>query len=112
MRVTIRVRPGAGRTAVGGGPLQPTPRGPALPVSVTAPPAEGKATEAALRAIANAFGVPRRDVRLVTGAASRVKVVDIGGADDATLRARLAALAADSGPEGRTPEIQTPPSRG
>ncbi len=40
---------------------------------------DGKATEAALRAIATAFGVRRTDVTLVTGAASRDKVVEIVG---------------------------------
>jgi hypothetical protein len=51
-----------------------------LVVAVTARAADGKATEAALRAVAEAFGVRRGDVSLVTGATSRDKVVDIGGA--------------------------------
>lgn len=49
-------------------------------VSVTARATDGKATEAALRAVAEAFGVRRRDVSLVTGATSRDKVVEIDGA--------------------------------
>jgi uncharacterized protein len=53
--------------------------GDALTVSVAARAVDGKATEAALRAVAEAFGVPRRDVSLVTGATSRHKVVDIDG---------------------------------
>jgi uncharacterized protein len=53
----------------------------ALVVSVTARAVDGKATEAALRAVAAAFDVRRRDVSLVTGAASRDKVVEIDGAD-------------------------------
>ena len=65
----MRVRPGAARTAVGGR------RGDALVVCVTARPAGGAATQAALRAVAKAFGVPRRDVTLVTGATSRDKVI-------------------------------------
>ena len=48
-------------------------------VTVTARAVDGKATEAALRAVADAFAVRRRDVTLVTGAASRDKVVDIDG---------------------------------
>jgi uncharacterized protein len=67
------VKPGASRTAVGGR------RGDALLVAVTARAVEGQATEAALRAVASAFGVPRRDVTLVTGATSRDKVIDIEG---------------------------------
>ena len=48
-------------------------------VSVTARAVDGKATEAALRAVAAAFDVRRRDVTLVLGAASRDKVVEIDG---------------------------------
>jgi uncharacterized protein (TIGR00251 family) len=74
VRVAIRVKPGAARTAVGGR------HGDALVVSVTARAVDGKATEAALRAVAAAFGVSRRDVSLVTGATSKDKVVEIDGA--------------------------------
>lgn len=100
MRLAIRVKPGASRTAVGGHyaagryaagqhpsaqhlPAQHAAgeRGQALVVSVSARAVDGKATEAALRAIAEAFGVRRRDVRLVAGAASRDKIVDIEGDD-------------------------------
>ena len=73
MRVAIRVKPGSARTLVRGR------HGDALVVSVTAPAVEGKATEAALRAVAAAFAVRRRDVVLVTGATSRNKVVEISG---------------------------------
>jgi uncharacterized protein (TIGR00251 family) len=73
VRVAIRVKPGSARTLVRGR------HGDALVVSVTAPAVDGKATEAALRAVAGAFGVRRRDVVLVTGATSRDKVVEISG---------------------------------
>jgi uncharacterized protein YggU (UPF0235/DUF167 family) len=85
LTVTIRVHPGAPRTAVRGS------RGDALVVRVTAKPVAGKATEAALRAVAKAFGVAPSGVRLVTGAASRDKVVQIDG-ETARLTATLAAL--------------------
>jgi uncharacterized protein YggU (UPF0235/DUF167 family) len=52
---------------------------------------DGKATEAALAAVAAAFGVRRRDVRLVSGTTSRTKVLDVEG-NDATLRAVLQQL--------------------
>jgi uncharacterized protein YggU (UPF0235/DUF167 family) len=61
--------------------------GGALVVAVNEKAVDGKATEAALRAIADAFGVRRRDVTLVTGATSRDKVVDIDG-DEAGLATR------------------------
>ena len=85
LTLAIRVQPGSPRTAVGG------IRGGALVVRVTARPVQGKATEAALRAVAEAFGVRRADVRLVSGAASRDKVVHIDG-DPGRLAGVLAAL--------------------
>jgi uncharacterized protein len=48
-------------------------------VAVTARAVDGKATEAALRAVADAFEVKRRDVTLLAGATSRDKVIDIDG---------------------------------
>jgi uncharacterized protein YggU (UPF0235/DUF167 family) len=73
--VPVRVRPGASRTAVGGrhdGPL-----GPALIVSVGAPAVDGRATEAARRALAEALGVRRASVTLRSGAASRDKLFQV-----------------------------------
>lgn len=71
VRVTIRVRPGASRTEVGGA------FDGALVVRVAVPAEGGRATEAALTALAAALGVRRREVRLVTGATHRTKVVEI-----------------------------------
>ena len=73
LRVAVHVRPGAARTLVGGR------HGDALVVCVTARPAGGAATRAVLRAVAEAFGVLRRDVTLVTGATSRDKVIEVAG---------------------------------
>jgi len=84
MRVTIRVRPGAGRTAVGGSFDD------ALVVRVSARAVDGQATQAALAAVARAFGVRRRAVTLVSGATSRTKVVDVAGGEPAVLHRLLA----------------------
>lgn len=89
VRFEIRVRPGASRTAVGGR------YGEALVVAVTARAVDGKATEAALRAVAEAFGVPRRLVRVVTGTTNRTKVVEIA-ARGAAVAGKLEALLAQS----------------
>jgi uncharacterized protein YggU (UPF0235/DUF167 family) len=62
----------------------------ALVVRVSAPAVDGKATAAALKAVAAAFGVRPREVTLVTGAASRTKIVDVAGADQAALDRLLA----------------------
>lgn len=90
--VTVRVRPGASRTRVGGryGDGQES----ALVVAVSERAVDGAATEAVLVAVARAFGVRRRHVDLLTGATSRTKVVRIDAsatqqAPEETLRGLL-----------------------
>lgn len=85
MRITVWVRPGSPRPWVGGD------HGGALVVRVSPRAVGGQATAAALAAVADAFGVRRSAVTLVTGATSRVKVLDVAGAGPAEL-ARLLAL--------------------
>jgi len=46
---------------------------------VSAPAVDGRATQAALKALAEAFGVPLRELTLVTGTTSRTKIVQIDG---------------------------------
>jgi uncharacterized protein len=87
VRVPVRVRPGASRTAVGGAYGDGSP--PRLVVAVGARAVDGAATEAARRALAEALEVPLRRVRLVTGATSRDKVFAVAVANDDD-RARLA----------------------
>jgi uncharacterized protein YggU (UPF0235/DUF167 family) len=60
-----------------------------LVVRVAAPAVDGRATEAALAAVASALGVRRAQVSLVTGATSRTKVVEVEGADPEALRRLL-----------------------
>ena len=87
--IAIRVKPGASRTRVGG--VHDGPYGPALVVAVGAPPVDGRATEAALRALADAVDVRPSRLRLRAGAASRDKLVEIDGAPP-DLDARVRAL--------------------
>jgi uncharacterized protein YggU (UPF0235/DUF167 family) len=87
--VAVRVRPGAGRTKVGGS--YDGPRGPSLIVAVSAPPVDGKATEAARRALAEALGVRAADVTLKIGATGRDKVFAVAAAGP-EVAARLTAL--------------------
>jgi uncharacterized protein YggU (UPF0235/DUF167 family) len=68
--------------------------GGALVVRVVEPADRGRATTAALKAIADELGVPRRLVKLVNGATSRRKVIDIDFESDdcarvSTILARL-----------------------
>ncbi len=88
MRVGVRVQPGASRVRVGG------VRGDLLLVAVTAPAVDGRATQACLDAVADAFGVRPRAVRLVSGATSRTKLVEIDG-DEQALAAVHARLRGD-----------------
>ena len=84
VRITVWVRPGSPRTGVGG------ERDGALIVQVSARAVGGQATEAALTAVAGAFGVRRRAVTLVAGAASRTKILEVEGADPDALDRLLA----------------------
>jgi uncharacterized protein len=84
MRITIRVSPGSARPGVGG------EHDGALIVRVSARAVDGKATEAALTAVADSFGVRRSAVRLVSGASSRTKIVDIDAGDPRLLASLLA----------------------
>ena len=79
MRITIRVRPGSARPGVGG------EQAGALVVRVSAPAVDGRATQAALAAVADAFGVRRDAVTLVTGKTNRTKVVEVTGGDPRVL---------------------------
>lgn len=66
------MKPGAGRTRVGGRYGDA-----ALVIAVQAPAVDGRATAAALKALADALDVPARDVTLVAGATSRTKLVEV-----------------------------------
>jgi uncharacterized protein len=98
LRITIRVRPGAARTRVGGTWGTGSTGGPGqiLCVWVHQRAVGGKATEAALGALAGALGVPRRSLRLVTGERARVKIVEVGD-PPAGLAERVADLRARPG---------------
>lgn len=71
MRLTIRVRPGSARDQIGGSHAG------ALIVRVRQRAADGKATAAALTVLAKALNVPQRNVMLVAGATSRIKIVEV-----------------------------------
>ena len=89
--MAVRVKPGSSRVGVGGD------HDGALVIRVAARAVDGKATEAALRALAEALGIRRSAVSLVTGASSRAKVVDVVSPDvpESELLERFFALRAD-----------------
>lgn len=90
VRVSVRVRPGASRTRVGGrwGDEE------VLGVSVAARAVDGAATAAVFDAVAAAFGVQARDVTLVSGRRSRTKVLEVAIDDEVEGRATLHRLLA------------------
>jgi uncharacterized protein len=73
VRIAVYVQPRAKRTEIAGH------HGPALKIRVAAPPVEQAANEALLTFVATTLGVRRGNVRLVAGATSRRKVLEIDG---------------------------------
>jgi uncharacterized protein (TIGR00251 family) len=84
-RIAIKVHPRAKRTRIAGR------YGEAWKLDLAAPPVDGKANDECVRFFAEFAGVPRAKVRIVTGATSRAKVVDLEGLDQAELERKLAA---------------------
>lgn len=72
-RISIRLQPRSPREGIVGW------RGERLLVRVTAPPVDDKANAALCRLIAKRAGVPRSAVRIVKGARSRDKVIELTG---------------------------------
>lgn len=92
MRVSVRVKPGASRTKVGGQYGAPSGgQGAVLIVFVAQRAVDGAATEGVMKAVAKAFGLRRADVGLVTGLTTRTKVLELLG-DEPALAARLVEL--------------------
>lgn len=85
-RLVVRVQPGARRTSFVGrfGDL---PR-----LAVAAPPVDGAANDEVVTAVAAALGLHRRQVRLVGGAVSRTKRLEVDGLSDDEIRERIAPL--------------------
>ena len=84
-RLRVRVVPGAKKPGLAGR------YGTAWKVRVSAPAERGAANDAVLELLAAALGVRLRDVRLVSGHASRDKIVELAGLPPAETEARLAA---------------------
>ena len=83
-RLTVRVTPRASRDAIEG-----FDDAGAVRVRVTAAPAEGAANAAVAKLLAKALDLPSRDVVLVSGTTSRLKVFDVP-LDEEVVRRRVA----------------------
>lgn len=93
----LHVQPGAGRTALMGR------HGDAVKVKVAVPPEKGRANDACVELVASTLGVPKGQVELVSGPASRSKRVRITGVEADEVRRLLAVALAGPGEAGREP---------
>lgn len=86
----MRVRPGSSRIRVGGAYGDSGQ----LVVAVNAPPVDGAANDAVVRAVADALGLRPARVRVVSGQTARSKVLelDVSDADEAAVREAVARL--------------------
>ncbi|MBX3458394.1 MAG: DUF167 domain-containing protein [Planctomycetes bacterium] len=80
----LRVSPGARKAAIKG------EHGGALKLSVTEPPEKGKANEGVVALLADALGIPQRNIEIIAGHTSQDKRVRIAGITEPELRSRLA----------------------
>src|SRR5262245_29759975 len=88
--VSVRVQPRARRDEIVGWD------GSTLRIRVTAPPVDGRANDAVIEVLAAALGVPRASVGLVSGAASRNKLVRVARHSLDELRSILARRTEDA----------------
>jgi hypothetical protein len=79
-RISVFLQPRASKAGIVG------MHGAAVHIKVTAPPVDNAANEALVELIAERLGIAKRQVRVVAGASSRRKIVEIDGvtADEAT----------------------------
>jgi uncharacterized protein (TIGR00251 family) len=82
-RISLYIQPRASKTAVVG------MHDGALKIRLAAPPVDGAANVALIEFVAERLGIPKSRVRLVAGAGSRRKIVEIEGIDEATVLAAL-----------------------
>ena len=76
---SVRIVPRASRTEIAG------EYNGALRIRIAAPPVEGAANRELIRLLAKLFKLPQNAVEIVSGAASKSKIVHIAGADSARL---------------------------
>jgi hypothetical protein len=86
--LVVRAQPGAKRTAIIG--IYGEGTAAQLKIAVQAPPLEGRANEALIAFLAEAFGLPKNAVQLVSGELSRSKVFLLRGITLARVTAVLA----------------------
>jgi uncharacterized protein len=83
VRFAVRVHPRAKKNSITG------ELGDALKVSLTMPPAEGRANEGCIEFFAKLLKVPRSSVTIASGQSNRNKVIRVAGISAAELRSRI-----------------------
>ena len=71
MKIRVKVKPNSKTEEL-------SQEGESFLVKVKEPPKEGKANQAVVRLLAEHFGVPHSQVRILSGFTSRNKVIEVG----------------------------------
>lgn len=79
VRIALLVQPRASRVRFG--PVH----GHRLKIAITSAPVDGAANQAVIELVAKSLGVPKRNVSITTGQASRRKTVQVLGVEAATV---------------------------
>ncbi len=72
MKIQVKVKPSSKTEEL-------SQEGDSFIIKVKEPPKEGKANQAAIRLLAEHFGVPQSQVRILSGFRSRIKVIEVVG---------------------------------
>jgi uncharacterized protein YggU (UPF0235/DUF167 family) len=84
-RLTVKVVPGASKTEIAGW------LGDALKIRVSRPPEKGEANRELETLLCSSLGLPAGSARIIRGASSHRKIVEVAGLSLAEARRRLAA---------------------
>jgi uncharacterized protein (TIGR00251 family) len=87
VKIGIKVVPGASRDSIDGW------LGDDVKMRVRAPAERGRANKAVLALLAEALGLPRKSVKIITGDTAQRKIVEITGLSEAEVHDRLKAAA-------------------
>lgn len=84
VRLSVRVQPRASANEIAG------LYGDALRIRLTAPPVEGAANEALVDFLSGTFEIARRNITIVAGSSSRLKIVELTGITEDRVRRLVA----------------------
>ncbi|MDH4028392.1 MAG: DUF167 domain-containing protein [Nitrospirota bacterium] len=73
LTVNIKVEPRSSRSGIVGA------YGDGLKVRLTSPPVEGRANKELIEVLAKEFGIPKKDIEIISGESSKRKIVRLTG---------------------------------